>query len=162
MTENTADAISAAQTANAHALAKAREDAATYERLKGAAAEVRRLMREGDELTAAFSKAQADEADAEVAAIADQYRNFTVSAGPLRAGAAVNIGYERLRYSMSTRQNEWTPERVEGFHFLEPLVLRYLTKHKAGLIPSSILALAPGDAWEAVQRFIVARGRNFA
>lgn len=168
MTILSSDFLRSALAENALELNNARDDAAAYERMRNAAAEVKKLQTIGAELTKALSTALDTESAEERAKIAASVRNVTIATDYPSSnnkadllGARFTINYERLTWNMRERDNVWTPLTVVGFGSLAPDVFGYILHSEPQLIPSCIMELAPRDPAAAVDRYLSAVQRGY-
>jgi hypothetical protein len=145
-------------------LSKAREDHALYERLKAAAAEIRRLEKLGEDLTAELIAAEDREARQAKEALFAQFDGITVVAGDGK-GSLLNtpftILYKRLGYDSGCHRNVWTEQSKAGFQSLPDDAFAYLIERHPEVIPAGIMALAPGNPSEAFSRYFVAKRRGY-
>lgn len=151
---------------NARLLSNAREDAALYARLKGAAREADRLTKREAELTSLLSQALEAEADARRAAIFAQFKDIRV--GVYLPDGVTNvlkarwtITFERLTYDSQLRQSIMKEHTVEDFDRLSPEALLCLTEAKPERIPSLITDLAPGNPAAALEVYFRAKSRGY-
>ncbi len=148
------------------ALTQVREDVALFDRIKNAASEVTRLQALATDLTSKLNDALATEAKAELAAFAAKFRDLRVrrEGGDKRSGIMGDtfvISYEAMRYNMDVRDSLWTTIEVRGFELLDGPLLQYILAYKPDLIDPDIKALAPGDVFLAMQKFINGKQRGF-
>lgn len=158
----------AALAENSRELNQARADAALYERLKKASAEIAKLEKIGKQLTATLSKNLADEAKEERDALAATVQNISIVVDYPGAnkkedliGARVTLLCEQMIYDMDSRDSVWTARSYDDLRELPPSVETALRLDLAKLLPSIILDLAPGDPEAALNRYCLARTRGY-
>lgn len=165
MTTNSDDIRARIAAASAE-LRRAQDDAALYDRISKAKAKIAPLQKQTNELTSALNDALADEAKAAVVKFEGTFRNLSINRqpNPKRSGLIhdiITISYDRLAWHTSAHESIWTPVSVDGFVYLDPEMLHYILASRPDLIPADIKALAPGNVFEAFDRYITAKSRGY-
>lgn len=148
-------------------LNKARDDAALFERLQRAAGEAKRLQALCTKLTTDLAAGEDREAKEAKAALARMFRKLEIIVGRpadrnLSAlSARYTIQYEQLAWDGDARESVWQTRRIEGLSAVPDDVWDYLFAHCPGSLPSLITDLAPGDPYQALERYFLALRRGF-
>jgi hypothetical protein len=149
------------------------EDIALAQRLKSAPDRLKRLAAE---LESAKELAEADEAarikeveDMHLAAIEAQFAGLSdlsiTEVKDAKSDSVLSSGFHIrwTRAAWNSAANETLPEPagVWGFTALEPRVLEWIVQRHPDKIPASIMALAPGNVVEALDRYFIGLRRGF-
>lgn len=151
---------------NAKELMQAKADAALYERLRGAASEVNKLTKIGNELLAALAKAEGDEQkerDDHIAKVRCRNLQITVDNPEKGKNADITFSYEGDVYDSNAHCNLPQQKQIKGIGMmgsLHPDILSYIVRRKANLLPAFITDLAPGDPFAAMQAYHNSKTRN--
>ncbi|HEX7820503.1 MAG TPA: hypothetical protein VF463_07770 [Sphingobium sp.] len=158
--------IRAELAANSLALGQARDDMALYERLTGAKSAFARRVKQADDLTDKLAKTLETEAKAARDALFKNLANLRITETVLDPKAATSI--LNTRYTITYTTPIWdgfdsvsTTVTKAGFGSLDANVTEWLLSKHADKIPSSILALVPGDPRDALDAYRLALGRGF-
>lgn len=161
MTNNTIDALNEQISALTITLNKHRDDVALLQRLKDAPANVKAITAELDGLTDKLNKAMADADKAKRADFAAGFRKMAVIQTGEGTGlhARYTITYQTLRWN--GYDNEWQESSIAGFAALEQNAMRYLLEFAPEKLPAFVAELAPGDPYEAMNKYLMAMRRGF-
>lgn len=144
-------------------LAEAQQDLALLERLKAAPDRVKRLtadqaktIKERDNALAAEQNARRE---ARFTGLSDlRVVDTTPGESVLRSG--FTITYTRIAYDMDSGQNAPQPVTISGFGALPDNVFAFLIERHPDRIPAKIMALAPNDPEEALNRYFLGLRRG--
>lgn len=149
---------------NHQALAAARADLELYKRLMASEALVAQLETTEAEYTRDLEKVVAKEAAEDKRERKAAYRNLTVTTtngdrGVL--GAVYRIAWETPTYDYMTGDSPWTRRTAHSFSTLDDGVYGYMMEFCPDAIPALIMALAPGNPEQAMERYFVGMKRGW-
>lgn len=142
-------------------LEAARADAALFERLSGAAAQIAPLAAKLEQAQADLEATRVSDAEAERQALLDTFSDIeVVSEGDdnlLRRGYKITV----TRKQFDGYENTLTSRTYRGFKSLPFEVFVYLIERRPELIPTDILEFAPNNAWDAFDGYFIALQRGY-
>lgn len=142
-------------------LEAARADAALFERLSAAAAQIEPLTAKLERAQADLEAIRASEAEAERQALLDTFNDIeVVSEGDeslLRRGYKITV----TRKEFDGYENTFNSRTYRGFKTLPFEVFVYLIERRPDLIPSDIMEFAPDNAWDAFDGYFIALQRGY-
>jgi hypothetical protein len=148
-------------------LDEAKQNAALWERLSNAGERVKQLTRDYDKAKAAKDKADGAEAHEEKERRFSRYSDIQIrdvtgageDAGVLKR--SYEITYTAPQYDMYAMKS--FPERhiVQGFDALKDDLYELILERHSDKIPGQILALAPGNAAEALSVYLQGKRRGY-
>lgn len=158
-------------------LEAAKADAALLVRLKAAQSLVKTLEAALPEALAAYEAEQEKQAKAEqaateaerIAALDAQFAGLSeliITEVPDATSSSVlstrfQIGWTRPAWNSGANTTLPEPTAVWGFAALEPRVLAWIVTRHPDKIPVSVMALAPGNVEEALDRYFMGKQRGF-
>jgi hypothetical protein len=142
-------------------LESAEGDVALLQRLKAAEAEAKRLTAELATAKAALAEADVAAEQAARSAIYAPFEGITVE----ERGDG-HILHKQFFIHVNRKEfdgYEDTPQTrtYQGFQALSADAFSYLIERQPEQIPGSIMALSPGDPWDAFDQYITAKRRGF-
>lgn|GEM_PF-764658 len=156
---------------------QAQEAIALGQRIKDAPALLKLLIAEQEKTQAAHDKEQAVAEAAKIKEVEDMHiaaqeaqfaglsdLNITETQDAKSASvlsSRFHIQWTRPVWNSAANATLPEPTAVGGFTALEPRVLAWIVQRHPDKIPASIMALAPGNVDEALDRYFVALRRGF-
>lgn len=164
----TSAGISRKLAANGLAYNRAREDAALFERLKGASSLAARLAKEGEALTAKLSEVSAAEDAAKRDALFAQFGGMTVTyqmppdrSGLLNAKWAIRWKKNvQTGYAWSSGMKDFDASDFTTLEHSYPDAYRYLVEAHPEKIPDIIMELSPNNPAEAMAIYCASKRAN--
>jgi hypothetical protein len=143
-------------------LIQARQDVALMQRLKNAEADAKRLAVELRTAQEELVQVNTAEVQAHRAAAYASYKDITVSGGAADA-SVLDTTFVITVTSLTYNGWETVPEILtySGFRTLPREAVGYLLEVHPEQIPAKIKALAPGDNYEAFDRYFTALRRGY-
>lgn len=149
---------------NHNALAAARADLELYRKLLASEALVAQLEATEAEYARDLEKVVAKEAADEKRKRKAAYRNLTITTANADRGvlaASYHISWETPTFDYMSGDSPWARRTADSFSTMDDRVYAYMMEFHPEAIPALIMALAPGNPEQAMERYFVGMKRGW-